>query len=89
MYSIETTEKFDKQFKKLDRSVQAMVKTWIVKHLAGTQDPRLQGKSLSGNLKGFWRYRIGDYRLLAEIEDNKLIIIAVSIEHRSTVYKTK
>ena len=89
MYSIKTTERFDKQFKKLDRSVQIMVKNWITKHLVGTQNPRAQGKNLSGNLKDYWRYRIGDYRILAEIRDNELVIIAVSIEHRSKVYNTK
>ena len=43
--------------------------------------------TLSSNLKGYWRYRIGDYRLLAEIRDRELIIIAIAISHRSRVYR--
>ena len=87
MYTLKTTEGFDKQFKKLDRSVQIMIKRWIDKHLSGDKDPRAQGKALSATLKGWWRYRIGDYRLLAEIIDDELVIVAVEISHRSRVYK--
>lgn len=86
MYNLETTEEFDKQFKKLDKSVQQMIARWIRKHLENCDDPRSTGKGLVGNLKGYWRYRIGNYRLIAEIRDNELIIIAVSIAHRSEVY---
>lgn len=87
MFTLKTTEEFDKQYKKLDRSVQIMIKKWIDKHLVGEKDPRAQGKALSANLKGWWRYRIGDYRLLVEIVDDELVIIAVEIGHRSRIYK--
>ena len=86
MYRIRTTDSFDKSFRKLDRSVQVMVKRWIDKHLSGTIDPRQQGKGLSSNFRGLWRYRIGDYRLLVEIEDEELVIIAIDIGHRSKIY---
>lgn len=87
MYSVVTTEEFEKQYKKLDRSVQIMIQKWIKKHLVGTEDPRAQGKGLTGNLKGQWRYRIGNYRLLVEIRDEELVIVAIDINHRSRVYK--
>ncbi len=86
MYKVKTTSDFDKQFKKLDHSVQVMVSKWIKKHLINTDNPRAQGKPLTANLKGYWRYRIGNYRLLAEIRDNELVVVAVEIAHRSTVY---
>ena len=86
MYVIKTTSDFDKQFKKLDRSVQIMVSNWIKKHLINTDNPRAQGKPLAANLKGYWRYRIGNYRLLAEIRDKELVVIAVEIAHRSNIY---
>lgn len=85
-YTLVTTEDFEKQFKKLDRSVQVIIVRWIKKHLEDCEDPRVYGKVLSANLKGYWRYRIGDYRLLVEIRDEELVIVAVSIAHRSEVY---
>ena len=87
MYRLIITDDFEKQFRKLDRSVQRMVRKWIGKHLEGDTDPRDSGRPLSSNLKGYWRYRIGDYRLLAEIRDGELIIIAIAISHRSRVYR--
>ncbi|WP_432633080.1 type II toxin-antitoxin system RelE family toxin [Brachyspira sp.] len=50
------------------------------------ENPRSKGKSLAGNLKVFWRYRVGDYRLICEILDNELIIYAIKISHRKNVY---
>lgn len=87
IYEIVTTEKFDRAFKKLDRQVQRLIKAWVDKNLSGTDDPRRYGKPLTANRTGQWRYRIGDYRLLAEINDNDLIIIAIDIGHRSKVYR--
>ena len=87
MYSLITTSDFDKAFRKLDRSVQIMISKWIHKHLDNCDDPRTFGKGLSGNLKGWWRYRIGNYRLLVEIKDDELVIVAIEISHRSQVYQ--
>ena len=86
-YSVETTARFDREFKKLDRYTQRMVKAWIEKHLVGCSDPRIHGKGLTANRSGQWRYRIGDYRLICLIEDERLIILALSIGHRSDIYK--
>ena len=87
MYSLITTSDFDKAFRKLDRPVQIMISKWIHKHLDNCDDPRAFGKGLSGNLKGWWRYRIGNYRLLVEIKDDELVIVAIEISHRSQVYQ--
>ena len=85
-YHLETTVRFDREFKKLDRYTQQMIKSWIDKNLEGCDNPRVHGKGLTSNRKGQWRYRIGDYRLLCQIEDNKLIILALTIGHRREVY---
>lgn len=85
-YSILTTREFDKTFKKLDISVQKQIKYWIEKHLVNVKDPKAFGKPLVGNRKGYWRYRIGDYRLIAKIDSNVLTIIMINIGHRSVVY---
>ena len=86
IYSVETTERFDREFKKLDRYTQRMIKAWIEKNLEGCEDPRQHGKALTQNRKGQWRYRIGDYRLICLKEDRKLIILALSIGHRREIY---
>ena len=85
-YSVETTPRFDKEFKKLDRYTQKMIKAWIVKNLVGCDNPRIHGKALTANRTGQWRYRIGDYRLICLIKDNELIILAMTIGHRREVY---
>ena len=86
-YNVETTARFDKEFKKLDKYTQRMIMAWIRKNLIGCADPRAHGKGLTANRSGQWRYRIGDYRLICVIEDDRLVILALSIGHRSEVYK--
>ena len=85
-YSVETTDRFNKEFKKLDRYTQRILKSWIQKNLEGCPNPRQHGKGLTANRSGQWRYRIGDYRLICLIEDNKLIILALSVGHRKDIY---
>lgn len=86
-FSVETTPRFDREFKKLDRYTQKMLKAWIVKNLVGCENPRVHGKALTANRTGQWRYRIGDYRLICLIKDNELIILAMTIGHRREVYE--
>lgn len=86
-YKIETTVKFEKEFRKLDKYTQRMIKAWIEKNLVNCLDPRQHGKGLTSNKSGQWRYRIGDYRLICLIEDNKLIITTLTIGHRIDIYK--
>lgn len=85
-FSVKSTKKFEKEFKKIDKYTQKLLKSWINKNLVGCEDPRLQGKALSGDKKGQWRYKIGDYRLLLFINDNELIILALMIGHRKEIY---
>ena len=87
-YSIHLTDRFTREFRKLDKYTQKMIRAWIVKNLEGTDNPRIHGKALTADKSGQWRYRIGDYRLLCAIEDDKLIILALTIGHRRDVYKT-
>lgn len=85
-YTIRTTPRFDKSFKKLDRYTQRIIKGWIEKNLLDCENPRAHGKSLTANRSGQWRYRIGDYRLICHIDDHELIILALNVGHRRTVY---
>jgi len=86
-YSVETTARFDKEFKKLDKFTQRIIKAWIVKNLEGCSDPKQHGKGLKGNRDGQWRCRIGSYRLICEIHENNLVILALSVGHRREMYE--
>lgn len=87
MFHVETTARFDKEFKKLDKYTAKLIAAWIKKNLENCTNPRAHGKSLTANRSGQWRYRIGDYRLICEIQEEKLVILALTIGHRKEVYK--
>ena len=86
-YTVEYTDKAITSLKKLDKSVLKMIKAWIEKNLVGTENPRQHGKGLTSNRSGQWRYRVGDYRILAEIQDEKLVIVLIGIGPRSQIYQ--
>lgn len=85
-YSLETTTRFDKQLRKLDRFDAITILNWLSKNIDGTDDPRKTGKPLVGNHGGKWRYRIGNYRVITKIDDKKLIILALEVGHRRKIY---
>ncbi|KIX90455.1 RelE-domain-containing protein [Staphylococcus microti] len=87
MFQVAYTKKVQKQIKKLDRSVQYLLLSWIDKNLEGTDSPRQLGKPLTANRTNQWRYRIGHYRLLCDIQDDKAIILALEVGHSSKFYK--
>lgn len=87
MWRVEYSERAVKELKKLDKYTAKLILAWIEKNLEGCTDPRVHGKGLTANRSGQWRYRIGDYRLLAEIQDNKLVILALPVGHRREVYE--
>lgn len=86
IYRLVTTDKFDRSFKKLDRQTQKIIKSWIEKNLMDCENPRFHGKGLTANRNGQWRYRPGDYRILAEIQDNEIILVLIDVGHRSKIY---
>ncbi len=85
MWHVETTPAFDKALANLDKSVQRRVISYL-EEIGARDDPRTRGKGLTGYLAGYWRYRIGDYRLIAEIQDARLVVIALTVAHRSDIY---
>ena len=86
-YHVEFAKRALKDLKKLDKSTASLILGWIRKNLEGCADPRVHGKGLTANRSGEWRDRVGDYRLLAEIQDGKLVILMLTIGHRSEVYQ--
>lgn len=78
----------DKTLRKLDRTVAERILDEL-EEVSGLDDPRSRGKALTGNLTGLWRYRVGDYRVVCDIEDGRLVIVVVDLGHRSRVYKAR
>ena len=74
-YKVVVTDTAKKQLKKLDKFIAGMIIGWLKKNLEGCSDPRQHGKALTANRSGQWRYRVGDYRIIAEIQDDKIIIL--------------
>lgn len=85
-YSVEYSNTALKQLKKMDRFEARLIVSWIDKNLQGCSDPRVHGKGLTTNRSGEWRYRIGNYRALCVIEDERLIIEVFSVGHRKHIY---
>lgn len=86
-YSVLFTQKAKKQLSKLDRNTAKLIASWLKKNLEGCVNPRIHGKALVANKVGQWRYRVGDYRILAEIRDEEVIILVLQIGHRREIYK--
>lgn len=84
-WRLETTAEFDRAARRLDPQILRRIKGYLDEVL-DLDDPRGRGRGLSSERAGYWRYRIGDYRVLVEIKDDVLTIIAVGLGHRSEIY---
>ena len=85
-YKVVRTNVFDENFKKLDNSIKILILKYL-KKLETTANPKAYGKELSGNLAGLYRFKVSNYRIIASIEDEKLVICTLTVGHRSTIYK--
>lgn len=87
-WTIEFTKQAEKQLKKLDKQTAIRILKVLHERIIPLENPRALGKALQGQqLSDYWRYRVGDYRIIVKIEDDKLIILVLSIGHRSSIYK--
>ena len=86
-FSVEYLPKATRALDKLDERTRSIIDGWIKNNLDGCENPRLHGKALQGPLRGKWSYRVGDYRIMAEIQDDKILILIVDVAHRSKVYR--
>jgi mRNA interferase RelE/StbE len=87
-WTIEFTDAALRQMQKLDRSVGQRICKFLQDRVAPMEDPRSIGQALHGQRLGeFWKYRVGDYRLVTKIEDNRLLILVVRIGHRREIYR--
>ena len=80
--------KAEKQLSKLDAHQSRIIVAWLMKNIDGCDDPRALGSALVADHRGKWRYRVGSYRVLAEIQDDLLVVLAIEIGHRSSIYRS-
>jgi mRNA interferase RelE/StbE len=88
-WAIEWDERAFKEFKRLGRKTQEIIKRYLKERIAPDDDPKRFGAPLSHDLAEFWKYRIGDYRVICRIEEEKLVIFIVRVRHRKHAYKDK
>jgi len=80
------TPKFKKQLAKLDKFTQKQIVGWLNKNIKDSDNPRIHGKALIGDRANQWRYRIGNYRVIVNINDQELIVLALEVGHRRKIY---
>ncbi len=86
-WRIEITRTAEKQIAKLDRQAQQSILGFLHKRLKSADNPRQWGKPLHGEKRGLWRYRVGDYRLICDIQDEKITVLRLGVGHRKDVYR--
>ena len=86
-WAIEFVPAAAKELKKLGKAEAGRIITTLEKRIAVLDDPRTLGSVLTGELGGLWRWRIGDYRVVAKIEDQRITILVVRVAHRREIYR--
>ena len=86
-YDVKLSNQASKALKKIDIHQASIIISWIEKNLSNCSNPRLYGKALIGNKRGFWRYRVGAYRIIADIQDDIITIEIINVSHRSKAYQ--
>jgi mRNA interferase RelE/StbE len=86
-YKVRFEKKALKNLTRIDSSQRIILLSWISRNLEDCENPRNQGKALTGKVKQYWRYRVGDYRIVVDIYDNELIVVIISLGHRKEIYK--
>jgi len=77
----------ERQLRSLDPPVRRRLLDWLDDRIEGCKDPRHFGEPLKGGKLGLWRYRVGDYRIICDIQDGRLVVLALAIGHRREVYR--
>jgi mRNA interferase RelE/StbE len=86
-WTIEFDSAAQREFERLDKSVALRISKFLHQRIASLENPRLIGERLHGTLSDYWKYRVGDYRIICKLEDDRLVVVVVRIGHRREVYK--
>ena len=85
-WTIEISSAAERQLRKLDKTTAKRLASYLQQVVADSAGPRTRGKPLAGQLSGLWRYRVGDYRVICELIDERLVLLVVRLGHRSRIY---
>lgn len=86
-WTVEFGDAAAKELRKLDRQAQQEILRYFRERIATDEDPRRFGKPLSRDLTGLWRYRVRTYRMICNIEDDKLVVLVLRVGHRKDIYE--
>jgi mRNA interferase RelE/StbE len=86
-WTVEFDERARRELRKLATETQQTILRYLRERVAGSSDPRQFGKPLRMNLAGLWRYRVGDYRLICRLEEDRLIVLVLKVGHRREIYE--
>jgi mRNA interferase RelE/StbE len=87
VWTIEIIRTAEKQIKKLDALSQKSIVRFLRERLKSAENPRQWGKPLHGDKRGLWRYRVGDYRLICDIQDERITVLVLEVAHRKDIYR--
>ena len=86
-WTVKISDIAEKQLRKLDRPVQKRILDWLSDRIEGCKNPRHFGEPLKGDHAGLWRYRVGNYRVLCNIQDREIIVLVLTIGYRREIYR--
>ena len=85
-WEIKISKRAENSLAAMDTTAAKRIKQYLEEKVATDLNPRRLGKSLHGNLSGYWRYRVGDYRIICEIHDEEVVVLVIEVGHRSKIY---
>jgi mRNA interferase RelE/StbE len=86
IWTVEFDDRARRELRKLALETQRQILHYLRERIAGSEDPKQFGKPLRQNLAGLWRYRVGDYRLICRLENDRLVVLVLQVGHRRDVY---
>ena len=86
-WTIEYADTANAQLRKLDRDAAVRIRNYMNRNVAPLDNPRRRGRVLTGPMAGLWRYRVGNYRVVCDIQDRFLRVLVISVGTRDTIYR--
>jgi mRNA interferase RelE/StbE len=86
-WKIEFDPAAQRELNRLDKPIRGRILKFLYERVGKLDDPRRIGQRLQGRLSEFWKYRVGDYRLICSLEDDRLVVLVLRVGHRREIYK--
>ena len=86
-WKVEISKRARKNLRKIGHVAASEIIHFLETKVQGSEDPRLSGKALKGDLGEYWRYRVGNYRILCDIIDDTFVVLVIDVDHRKNIYR--